>query len=264
MNRTAAALAFALAGVLALGACTSDEVRTARSPGVDESPSSSPSPSAMASSELASSPPSPDPSPSPSPDPPSPDPSPVPSPSPSPEPAPAPATPTTSEPVAPEEPSTALAAQCDAYLVWLAEGDLGPLAQTLSDGQDAARDAVATLRRDDLDTGQALEAVADLQEAIRPRCAERFAADLQPAPDDATALRTLFDAVVAGDRGAAAPIATDDVLAVFEPWSPLDPDAPDGPSFTVDGSTGSGVLAPTVTVFCEAEGGVVVRCSFGE
>lgn len=165
----------------------------------------------------------------------------------------------TTAPAIPED----TAALCNGYLVLLRTGDDVPLRDALDDP-----DLVDALDRTLSSEGE-FEAIAqasrDLEEAILDRCADRYAANLEPASDDATALTMLMEAILAGDREAAEAVAWDNVVAQLEPWSPVSsPGTGDTPGYTVDGSTATAVLGPAVTLSCRADGGVVVACAYGE
>lgn len=129
----------------------------------------------------------------------------------------------------------------------------------------ATVDAVATLGSPDADVEEIFAAVEELAQFAVGRCAEFYAADLDPADSDTAALEQLREALIAGDESMAAPIATKDVLSTLRPWDGFRPESQGGDAtYSISGSSLSASLMPTVTVFCEAEGGVVVSCVFGE
>ncbi len=73
---------------------------------------------------------------------------------------------------------------------------------------------------------------------------------------DERAARTFFDAVVAGDRDAAAQVASSDALDFFEPWAPA-------PDYTFDPPNADGVffISPGAAPFqCTVHDGLVEGC----
>jgi hypothetical protein len=164
---------------------------------------------------------------------------------------------------------------CDAYLAFLAAPAdqvvvaIDELAGSLGAGMPAAVvDALVVLGPTPPEGATADDFVAALgvvHDEVEPVCATRYRAAVVPAASDDAALTTFADALVSGDRAAAAVVAPADVIALFEPWQPYPADPAVGaPSYTVADDAVTLVLAATYTASCQASGGVVAACSFGE
>lgn len=153
------------------------------------------------------------------------------------------------------------AAECNGYLVLLRSGDDAPLRQALVGDSETLSDLDVMLSSEG-EFEAIAEAALRVEAALRERCEARFAAGVEPAPDDDSALITFFEAVVDGDEAAGAKVAWANVTAQFSPWSPTRSD--DLPAYTVDDGTGFLSISPAITVSCRAEGGVVVSCVYQE
>ncbi len=185
--------------------------------------------------------------------------------------APAEETTTTEAPVEEETTTTEAAvdetaAVCDAYLTFLTpatlEAGIDSLVEILGadapPGVQAGLDTLATGGGDDIEAY--FEAVNNVEGYVRPICAERFAADVIPSPDAATAANQFLFAVMVGEEPVAQTLATADVVVQFD-WNGY-PDAT--MNFNDQNDTFTMILEPTVTVFCEVNNNVVNRCAFGE
>ena len=116
------------------------------------------------------------------------------------------------------------------------------------------------------DTDSVLGAIDVIENHFLAACGDRYRAGLRPAAGDREAAQGFYEALVAGDREAAASIASADVLARFS-WSGLKKHESVGaPSLQLeeDGSSFAVLLAPTVVAFCDVRGGAVIDCRFGE
>ncbi len=163
--------------------------------------------------------------------------------------------------------SPEVAALCDAYLAWVNafdghdyEDDIDALEALLGpDAPPGLTAAFETLR----DPGAYFEDVTSAEVSVtsyvRPVCARRFVEGVTPAVGNLEALETLLAAIIAGDRESASVIAATDVMARLEPWEPWPESAGE-----VTGDTLSALLAPTITLYCEAGDGIVTLCAFGE
>ncbi len=157
---------------------------------------------------------------------------------------------------------------CDAYLGLVSTGDTGALAAAIGEpAPPGVLDALAVLDSGDAEIDLIFEASDNLRAYVEPVCRDRWDADLEPAASNDAAAETFFAALVDGDRGAAADVAPDDVLAQFGDFEPLTPDADVGsPALFAEPGVDNFtmLLAPTVTVFCTLDQGVVIFCGFGE
>lgn len=160
-----------------------------------------------------------------------------------------------------------VAALCDGYLTYVATRNVDDLAAQL--GSTAPPEVAAALdlvQSDDVRFLDLLNAVESLRDYVAPICRSRWDEDLVPAATDQDAVDGFFNALVEGDRSAAANVAPDDVIATFEPWEPIEPDPDLGPASLLyeGGGDFSMLLGPTLSVFCEVEGAIVTNCLFGE
>ncbi len=174
---------------------------------------------------------------------------------------------TSPTPTADPTDSPEVAALCDAYLAWVNafdghdyEDDIDALEALLGpDAPPGLTAAFETLR----DPGAYFEDVTSAEVSVtsyvRPVCARRFVEGVTPAVGNLEALETLLAAIIAGDRESASVIAATDVMARLEPWEPWPESAGE-----VTGDTLSALLAPTITLYCEAGDGIVTLCAFGE
>lgn len=154
---------------------------------------------------------------------------------------------------------------CDAYLRYLVPStvDAGVSQMTELLGADVppgVSDALALLTSGTDDIEAFFEARASIEGYVRPICAARFIAGRTPASSAEDAATDFHSTVVAGNEEAARRFVADDVLVQFD-WQGY-PGAT--VNFSPDNDTFSMVLAPTVTVFCEVNNGIVDRCAFGE
>lgn len=153
------------------------------------------------------------------------------------------------------------AAVCNGYLVLLRSGDDAPLRQALVGDSEILSDLEVMLSSEG-EFAAIAEAALRVEEALREKCEARFAAGVEPASDDDSALVTFFEAVIDGDEAAGAQVAWANVTAQFSPWSTTRDE--DLPAYTVDGGTGFLAISRAITVACRAEGGVVVSCVYQE
>ncbi|CAN5823629.1 hypothetical protein BH23ACT5_BH23ACT5_01020 [soil metagenome] len=177
--------------------------------------------------------------------------------------------PTTADPGATTTPTAAgqttavddPAAVCNGYLVLLRSGDDAPLREALVGDSEILSDLDVMLSSEG-EFAAIAEAALRVEAALREKCEARFAAGVEPAPDDDSALITFFEAVIDGDEAAGAKVAWANVTAQFSPWASTRGD--DLPAYTVDGGTGFLAISRAITVACRAEGGVVVSCVYQE
>lgn len=159
-------------------------------------------------------------------------------------------------------------AVCNAYISWVRNDGLDDLEAELgADAPVGVSDAIDTLQDPDADIDDIFTAIDSIDGYVKPICRTRWDNDLEPAESNEEAVNLLFESIVAGEEAAVGGIAPDDVIAAFDPWEPLEDDPDTGApslSYTVGEDSFNMLLAPTVTVFCEVDGGVITSCAFGE
>lgn len=164
---------------------------------------------------------------------------------------------------------TASPAVCDPYLDLLSAQDGAQRNTALGRLREGFTDQSVLSALDTLEQSEDVESVfaADevLRTAVLPLCRDAYYAEVVGTDPDNVAA-AFFSAIRTGNRDEAVPLAPANVLALFGPWEPLTPDADVGSPVMTLGDNGSFnmVLAPTVTVYCTTDGGVVDSCSFGE
>ena len=151
---------------------------------------------------------------------------------------------------------------CDTYLDYLADSTPENLqaVEEASDDPQVAEYAEEIEAGADLD--RVLAATLDLDDLAREQCQPEWTAGTQGAGDTASAAQAFLTAVAAGDRVGALNVASRNAVAVFEPWTPIEPDAEIGSPTLADvgGRSFSMVLGPETVAQCEVETGVVVAC----
>ena len=164
-----------------------------------------------------------------------------------------------------EEPADEVGALCDAYLesisIDTAEEGLATLTEILGpDAPSGVQLALETLRDPAGDIEGFFAAQNSVDGYVLPICRDRFSRSIVPAADDAAAADSFLAAVRDGDVAGAEQLAPTNVIVSFD-WNGF-PDATS--EFSVDNSTMTMVLEPTVTVFCQIDNGAVEFCAFGE
>lgn len=158
------------------------------------------------------------------------------------------------------ETSAPLSPVCDAWLEFVSSGDPGGLSAVLEDPD--LIDALDVSMSLDAEFEAIIDASRRLESAIIDQCGQEFSRAVQPAATDEAALERFFDALVANDARAAEGIASLNVLAqIAQVWTPV---AAADIEWSVDGSTGTYRFDSSTVIECEASGGIVVRCVFGE
>ncbi len=164
-----------------------------------------------------------------------------------------------------EEPDDEVGLLCSSYLASITPPSFGEglvdLAELLGDdAPPGVLDAIDTLQEPNDDIEAFFAAQNTIDGYVLPICRERFSSAIVPAADNATAADEFLAAVRSGDRSSAERLAPDNVIVLFD-WDGY-PDATG--DFSPDNSTFSMLLEPTVTVFCQLDGGAVEFCAFGE
>ncbi len=154
---------------------------------------------------------------------------------------------------------------CAAYLASITpstyDQGLAELAAILGpDAPSGIQAAFATLQNPDNDVEAFFAAQNSIDGYVLPICEGRFRSTIVPEADNATAADAFVGALRDGDRGRAERLAPTNVIVQFD-WTGYPEATAD---FDADNSTLSLVLEPTVTVFCQLDGGAVEFCAFGE
>ena len=154
---------------------------------------------------------------------------------------------------------------CSAYLESLLpagfDSGLSTLAEVLGDdAPPGVLDAIDTLQNPDNDIEAFFSARNSIDGYVLPVCNDRFRSGIVPAVDNTAAAETFVDALRTGDRTVAERLAPTNVVVQFD-WSGYPDLAAD---VADDATTMSMILEPTVTVFCQLDGGAVEFCAFGE
>lgn len=169
-------------------------------------------------------------------------------------------------PCSPPEPNAPATQVCAPYLEYLGSGAdrLADLAASLPAEVPAeVRTAIEHAQSDNFESTslQTGEDIENLDFWVRQQCDQIYLAGVEARPGTDEAAQILFDAVVAGDREAAAKVAAANALAVFEPWGPVD-EAPGAPTLSeVAGGTYRLQLTDGPDyVECEGWDGVIRGC----
>ena len=151
---------------------------------------------------------------------------------------------------------------CDTYLDYLADSTPDNLQAVESAADDAQVEEYAEVIEAGADLDRVLAATLDLDDLARAQCQPEWTAGTQGAGDTASAAQAFLAAVAAGDRIGALNVASRNAVAVFEPWTPIEPDPEIGSPTLADvgGRSFSMVLGPETVAQCEVETGVVVAC----
>ena len=164
-----------------------------------------------------------------------------------------------------EEPDDEIGILCSAYLESITPGsiDLGLKQLTEILGEDApagVQAAMETLLDPEGDVEGYFEARNSIDGYILPICEDRFTSAIVPELDNATAADLFVDALRDGNRPGGERLAPANVVTLFD-WNGYSQMTSE---FSPDNSTLLTVLEPTVTVFCQLDGGAVEFCAFGE
>lgn len=173
--------------------------------------------------------------------------------------------PDTTETAPQEAPDNEISLLCSSYLASITPGTFdegtADLAELLgADAPAGVLDAIDTLKDPNNDIEAFFTAQNTINGYVLPICRARFSSTIEPAADDASAADQFLTAVIVGDRAGAERVAPDNVVVQFD-WRGY-PDATS--NFSPDNSTFSMLLEPTVTVFCQVDGGAIEFCAFGE
>lgn len=152
---------------------------------------------------------------------------------------------------------------CDAYLDYLAEPSGEHLATVVGAADDPQVEELAAIIVEDDRTGRVLAADEDLRTIARDECQAEWVGAAQGGGDTAGAAQAFFDALVAGDPIGARNVASANAIAVFEPWSPIEPDAVGGtPAILEIGERSFSLALDASTIAeCQVAGGVVIACT---
>jgi hypothetical protein len=169
------------------------------------------------------------------------------------------------EPASSEAPDDEIGLLCSAYLDSIDpstfDQGLAALASILGDdAPSGVLDAIDTLTNPDDDIEAFFLARNSIDSYVLPVCEQRFRREITPLADNSEAAEAFVAAVRDGDRASAELLAPTNVIIQFD-WMGY-PQAT--AEFGVDSPTISLVLEPTVTVFCQLDGGAVEFCAFGE
>lgn len=164
-----------------------------------------------------------------------------------------------------EEPSDDVTTTCAAYIASITpstyDQGLAELAAILGpDAPSGIQDAFNTLQNPNNDVEAFFAAQNSIDGYVLPICEGRFRSTIVPEADNAIAADAFVSAVRSGDRGGAERLAPTNVVVQFD-WAGYPETTA---NFEADNSTLSLVLEPTVTVFCQLDGGAVEFCAFGE
>ena len=151
---------------------------------------------------------------------------------------------------------------CDTYLDYLADSTPENLQAVEEASDDPQVEEYAEVINAGADLDRVLAATLDLDDLAREQCQPEWTAGTQGAGDTASAAQAFLAAVAAGDRVGALNVASRNAVAVFEPWTPIEPDPEIGSPTLADvgGRSFSMVLGPETVAQCEVETGVVVAC----
>lgn len=171
----------------------------------------------------------------------------------------------TTETTAAGEPTGEVGDLCSAYLASITpsttDQGLADLVAILgTDAPSGIQDALDTLQEPNDDVEAFFTAKNSIDSYVLPICNQQFRRSIVPEADNAAAADAFFAALRDGDRNSAERLAPTNVIAQFD-WSGY-PEATS--DFEADNSTFNLLLAPTVTVFCQLEGGAIEFCAFGE
>jgi len=152
---------------------------------------------------------------------------------------------------------------CDEYLDYLAEPSRENLDAVVAAGDDPQVDELGAIIAEDDRTGRVLAADRDLTDLARDRCTSEWVGAAQGGGDTAGAAQAFLDALLAGDEVGARNVAAANVIAAFEPWEPLVPDAEAGtPALLTTGDrTFTLAIDAARLAECQVEGGVVIACT---
>lgn len=161
---------------------------------------------------------------------------------------------------------------CPAYVEHLAavaaapaevDASLADVDRALGEVPAEVERAVAILREPTSTVEDAQRSATVLDSHATDRCAGEWAAGVEGASTIDDAAQRFFEALVAGDRRAAAEVATPNVVARFEPWAAVPPDDEAGtPRYEVNGATLRVFVAGAVTASCEIDMARLTRCTF--
>ncbi len=172
---------------------------------------------------------------------------------------------TTTDTTSGEEPDDEVGALCSAFLASVTPGTyeqgFAELASILgADAPVGVQEALDTLQDPGDDVEAFFRARNSIDGYVLPICEQRFRSSIVPEADNPTAATAFIDALRNGDRSSAERLAPTNIVVQFD-WSGY-------PEMTAnadpDNATLSMVLEPTVTVFCQLDGGSIEFCAFGE